>query len=450
MPTRKQILNLFCCAFFTAAWIASVAAQDDASQWKVRPLAQDYVLVCRSPDPANVYCYTPGLARCPNGRLIATMELGGKVKEKKPKPVKGSGSAMVMVSDDHGKTWQYRTNFKIGHARPFIAGDSVYILGQSGDLRVMRSDDWGDTWTEPVTLTDGQKWHQSACNVHYAKGNVYLVMEKRLSRNVTAWGGWGVSEFAPVLLRGKIGDDLTKRESWTFASDLVFNEAVKDKELDWFGVPFYPAFYPEGWNAAWLRSCAPIGWLESNVVQIVDPDNYWYDPKGCTFHIWMRAHTGGTNFAAMCKAVEKDDGTIETMLETVPSGKRIVFVPCPGGQMRFHILYDETTKLYWLLSSQSTDSMTRADKLQADRYNLPNNERHRLQLHFSRNCIDWCFAGLVAVGDSPKQSRHYASMIIDGNDLHILSRSGDAQAKSAHDGDMITFHTVRDFRRLVY
>ena len=136
------------------------------------------------------------------------------------------------------------------------------------------------------------------------------------------------------------------------------------------------------------------------------------------------------------------------MLETVPSGKKVLFVPCPGGQMRFHVLYDEPTKLFWLLSSQATDSMTRADR--PTRFNLPNNERHRLQLHFSRNMVDWCFAGLVAMGASPKQSRHYASMAIDGDDLVVLSRSGDARAKSAHDGNLITFHRVKDFRSLVY
>jgi hypothetical protein len=32
----------------------------------------------------------------------------------------------------------------------------------------------------------------------------------------------------------------------------------------------------------------------------------------------------------------------------------------------------------------------------------------------------------------------------------VLSRSGDRRAKSAHDGNLITFHTVRNFRNLVY
>jgi hypothetical protein len=108
------------------------------------------------------------------------------------------------------------------------------------------------------------------------------------------------------------------------------------------------------------------------------------------------------------------------------------------------------TKLYWLLSSQSTDSMTRAERLPKERFDLPNNERHRLQLHFSKNCIDWCFAGLVCAGASPKQSRHYASMIISGEDLLVMSRSGDERAATAHNGNLITFHRISRFRELVY
>jgi hypothetical protein len=41
-------------------------------------------------------------------------------------------------------------------------------------------------------------------------------------------------------------------------------------------------------------------------------------------------------------------------------------------------------------------------------------------------------------------------MAIDGDDLAILSRSGDERAKSPHDGNQITFHRVKGFRGLVY
>jgi len=194
-----------------------------------------------------------------------------------------------------------------------------------------------------------------------------------------------------------------------------------------------------------------MGWLETNLVQFTDPDHAWYDPSLCTFHLWMRSHTGTSNLACIAKAVESEDRrTITVSLERAPSGEPMLYVPCPGGHMKFHIVFDSKMRLYWLVSTQSTDSMTRPERLPAERYNLPNNERHRLALHFSKNCVDWCYAGLVAVGGSARQARHYASAVIDGDDLHVLSRSGDERAITAHDGNMITFHTVRRFRSLVY
>ncbi len=462
--TRECSKVLGCVSFVAVAVSGAVDAaaesarpsadKKEAAMWKVHPLAQEFVKVYESPDPKRVYCYSPGLARCPDGRLVATMDLGGAGVKDLPGIKAKRGKALwrgkVFTSDDHGETWTHRTDFPFLHARPFVAGKSLYVLGHRGNLMVIRSDDWGETWSEPATLTEKQSWHQAPCNVHYANGCVYLVMERRVSNQIRTWP---VGELAPVLMRGKTDADLTRRESWTFASELVFRSAMNPKtvgKLDYFGVPFFRVDPLKGRSIALRRGCAPMGWLETNVVQIADPDHYWYDPKGKTFHLLMRAHTGGTGYAALAKVVEGDDGSMTTMLETVPSGRKALWVPMPGGQMKFHILYDEKTRLYWLLSSQATDSMTRAEKLPANRYNLPNNERHRLQLHFSKNCIDWCFACLVAVGGSARQGRHYASMVIDGDDLHVLSRSGDERAKSAHDGNFISFHTVRGFRKLAY
>jgi hypothetical protein len=419
----------------------------------IRPLADEHGVVFRSPAPETIFCYSPGLARCSDGRLIATLDLGGPGVSGLPGPKSVHGDfgrpnqGKVFTSDDGGATWVHRADFPFLHARPFVAGATVYVLGQDNDLRIIRSDDNGDTWSEPVWLTRGQRWHQAPANVHQARGRIYLVMERQVYDDVRSWA---VSAFAPVTLRGETGSDLTRRENWTFASELAFRDAIPTERLDFFGVPFFPSLRTQAYEAAPGRGAAPIGWLETNIVQFTDPDHLWHDPTGRTFHLWARAHTGGTGYAAVAKVVEQRDGSMVTMLETVPSGRTVVFAPCPGGQMKFHILQDEVSGLFWLLSSQATDSMTRADRLPAARYGLPNNERHRLQLHFSRNCIDWCFAGIVAMGGSPAQSRHYASMVIDGDDLRVLSRSGDAEASSAHDSNLITFHTVKRFRDLIY
>ncbi len=414
------------------------------------PISEMY----RSPDPAGIYCYSPGICVLESGRIIGTMDLS-RNKCANPEiadPIFGTRSSIgkAFISDDGGDTWRHVTDFPCWHARPFVAGKSIYILGQAGELWVTRSDDDGETWTPAVSLGTGARWHQAPSNVWYANGNVYLVMEKHIHDDCK---GWSVSALAPVLMRASVNDDLTKLESWTFAEAPSCRQTINRHKVHGIAVPFYPAADTDGVPVATdpvRRNMWPVGWLETNVVQFTDPDHIWCDESGHTFHLWMRAHTGGTGYAAIMKVIEKADGTMITVPEKVPSGKEVFFVPCPGGQMKFHILYDEVTKLFWLLSTQATDSMIRPDRMERRRFDLPNNERQRLTLHFSRNCVDWCFAGLVDAAEKPWESRHYASMAIRGDDLIVMSRSGDENAASAHNGNIITCHRVENFRELVY
>ena len=77
-------------------------------------------------------------------------------------------------------------------------------------------------------------------------------------------------------------------------------------------------------NDIWLK------WAGlTNIVQFHDPKHVWYDPDGRTFYLWMRAHTGATNYAAIAKVVESEDGELTVSLANAPSGKPIVYVPCP-------------------------------------------------------------------------------------------------------------------------
>ena len=214
------------------------------------------------------------------------------------------------------------------------------------------------------------------------------------------------------------------------------------------GVPFYrPGDYG---RKGVHRGMSKIGWGEANLIQIKDPEHIWYDPNGRTFHILMRANTGRTNLACLAKAVETEDGRIHVSLETAPSGVPMLYVPLPGGHGSFHIVYDKETRLYWMVSMQATDSMQRIELMHPKRYGLPDNERRRLALHFSKNCMDWCFAGLVAAVDDMGQSHYGGSMVIAGDDLLILMRTADAEAENAHNSNMITFHIVESFRELAY
>ncbi|MBN2559248.1 MAG: exo-alpha-sialidase, partial [Clostridia bacterium] len=305
-------------------------------------LANDFVRI-EDGTAEGLFCYSPGICMGADGRIVATCEVSGKASAlENMKAVchryGGVSQGRIFISDDKGKTFKKVHEFPFMHARPFRCGRRLYVLGHCSDLMIIASDDNGMTWSAPSRLTDGEDWHQAPANVHFEDGRVYIVMEKRKPMGIT---GWMVNNIAPVTMRGSADCDLLNRDNWTFASELYFHEAVRKERLEYFGVPFYwttPETYVE---IAPGRACAEIGWLETNIVRLHDERHYFHN-KG-TLHLFMRAHTGMTGYAAMAKVVEKDDGTMETMIEEVPSGRKIVYVPLPGGQMKFHILFDAET-----------------------------------------------------------------------------------------------------------
>ena len=398
-------------------------------------------IIYKSPSPQEVFCFSPSIAVLPSGRILAGFDFGGPGVAKLPgvKTLSGdynSGNqGKILASDDGGVTWEHLSDLAMYHARLFVDGKRVYFLGHDHGITVSASDDEGKTWTDTELLDDSCQWHQSPCAVHMEEDYVYLTMEKKVGNQ------W--PDVAPVMIRGKRGTDLTKKENWTFSNTFLYPQNMPTT----LGIPFYVtgALTPDGKDK---RYCGPPCFLESHVVKIRDKGHILYDEN--TLHIWMRQHSGLTNIAAIAKCKIKEDGSMEIGMETTPAGTPIFHVPFPGGHMKFDVCYDEKSKYYWLVTSQSTDSMTRPELLPDDRYNIPDNERHRLALYFSTNMFDWCFAGMVAMGKTNLHSRHYASMAIYGDSLLILSRSGDENARTAHNGNLLTLHTVENFRELIY
>lgn len=427
------------------AAMAAMPAYGSASAATRRnaPIANDFVPIWKSPAPAAETSGPVSIAKSVTGRFVATFTNWRRVAGKRIIVDK------VYTSDDHGQSWTHRADVPIVRQRVFRTNDALYMLGGRERLLISRSDDDGETWSDPAPLTDEGPWGGEPVNEWYANGRVYLVNERK---TVADQRGWPAAVYAPVVMSAPVAADLTQRENWTFSNEMSFRDVrAKYGDPNLIGVPFYAEGFYAPDNKADTRPMYEIGWTEANVVQIVDPEHIWYDPTGHTFHLLLRAHTGSTNLACLAKAIESPDGSeISVDIEKAPSGEPLVYLPLPGGEMRFYILYDEPTKLYWMISTQPTDSMKRIELLHPKRWNLPNNERHRLALYFSKNCVDWCFAAFLADAGDVGQSRHNVAAVIDGQDLHFVSRSAGPEAMNAHSANMITFHTIRRFRDFRY
>ena len=120
-----------------SVWVglAGVVGSGGAASWE--PLAQDHVVIYESPDPDNLYAYSPGLCLAPNGDLVATIDLGGPAGKDLAGPLytytrtgrTGSWQGRAYISSDGGESWDMTGQFPWMHERPFVAGESIYILG---------------------------------------------------------------------------------------------------------------------------------------------------------------------------------------------------------------------------------------------------------------------------------------------------------------------------------
>ena len=376
-------------------------------------------VIAESPRPDSIFLYTPGITEGFDGRLIVSVDYGGPGTYLLDGPksdfgdFKAGNQIRILLSDDNGKTWRETPNrIPMMHEIMFKAGKSLYMVGHSGRLLITRSDDNGETWSEVSVLCPDPRWHQSCTPVDIHDGKVTLVYEKWVAEG-HKWPGVG-----PVLMQAPVDADLTYPANWKFSE--LYNPDEDMEASRPSGIPVVKEGQP--------------GLLETNVVRVYDENNPFYDPTGKSVVLMMRANTGFPDIGVMMKGVEKEDGSLAVEKLHYKEGN-MYFAHIPGADLKFYVCYDQESGLYWLLHSQIDGRMS---------------ARRRLALSFSPDLLHWTFAGLVAVGPADNGSRHYATMMISGNDLLIVSRSGDERARSAHDGDLVTFHRVKDFRKLIY
>ena len=385
-------------------------------------LIADEQILFESPDPAGIYCYTPAILVGENRRLIAAVDLGGPGTAALEGPRSRTGDYQagnqirIFLSDDGGESWrESASRLPMMHETLFRTSSGLWMLGHSGALMISRSTDNGESWSAPAVLESEHHHHQSCGRVDIHNGRVYAVYEQSLGNH--SW-----PDVAPVLMSAPEDADLADPANWTFSKRFDPRPALAMAA----GVGLCATRFPAAYET--------LGILETNVVRMHNPASCFYDPSDRSVLLLMRAYTGYENLAAALRGVEQEDGSLKIERYLLPDGRVPFLIPFPGGNMKFHLDYDPVSRLYWMVASQ-------ADGIHSN--------RRRLRLLYSPDCLNWTEAGMVAVGPSENGSRHYATLAFFGEDLVVLSRSGDRRAKSAHDNNLTTFHKVRNFRSLI-
>lgn len=418
-------------------------------------ISTEEFIIIESLLPKEQFCYTPSIDVLPNETIVVSHDLGGDIESLSDyTPFPESSQKMlsrVYLKRKADNSFNYVKTFGMCHARLFTIAERVYIIGHNGAIQIAFSDDYGESWSELFPLTDYTGWHASSCNVWKTAEKLYLCMERRTDGGIS---GWNVAGLSPHILSAGLCADLSVPSSWKISCSFSFSDLFNDPQFKYFGIPFRN----NGFRSPSLEHLeenkivrnSPMGWLEGNVVQIMNRSHIWHDPSGKTFHIFLRCHTAGVGYAAILKVVEDDNGSLFTDFVRTPGGEKLVFLPFPGGHNKFYMLYDELSQLYWMASTQASESMNRVDLVSNDLHGLPNNERHRLVLHFSKNCVDWLFSGVISIGDDVIHARNYPAMVISGDDLLIVTRAGNSSAKNNQYTNLIMMHVVPGFRDLIY
>ncbi|MCL5744169.1 MAG: glycoside hydrolase [Acidobacteria bacterium] len=237
-------------------------------------------------------------------------------------------------------------------------------------------------------------------------------------------------DFLVMVMDADEHADLCRPESWrksALVGNPAYTYAPAMKEI--FGFDFRDTF---------------AGWLEGVLVRL--------------------EHPGGSNgIVDLLRVANNVTGNLSARIAVDDSGtdlkasfERYAFDPGLGCT-HCYVLYDAAGKLYWMTSNVNRDSTrdlsgTKIESMRGGQ------ERSNLALYYSRNCVDWFMAGLIAYSPDWVHSFHYPHFIIDGDDLLVIARSHvespltertvSSQTAGHHNSNAATFHRVRNFRSL--
>ncbi|MEL7087666.1 MAG: RICIN domain-containing protein [Planctomycetota bacterium] len=345
---------------------------------------------------------SPTIARVPNGNLVAYAKTSLT-------PGTTSANGILYESDNDGASWTVKRTMGNIYGPTLFAYDNKLCMlsGEAKTLKLRVSTNGGANWTVHQLKT-------FADDLESGGGAPVLITDDYL---YYAFMDTGASEFWPRKFRLIVAScptdvDFTVASNWTFTSPKSFpdNPAVSGTER---------------------------GWLEPNLAE---------GPDGM---IWLTArvnHPAEGNVAARLKL--NSDRTNLWFNNRYPAARtQTGFLDAPwAGSAKFHIVYDEPSAKYWVMSNPYF-----GPRSGNRRHDLV---RNTMALYSSPNLHDFTLEAKLLEDDLFTTWEHSAwftgfqqpAFIIEGNDLLYISRTAYGSLDNYHDANMITFHRKANFR----
>ncbi len=351
---------------------------------------------------------SPSIIKAPNGNLVVYLKYNNNSDS--------SSVGKLYTSDDGGATWDSLPDLpeSYGTYAPtlFTHDGDLYMLSCEGyNLILRKSINSGSSWTKTVLNTFGQLLESGGgAPVLVHDGYVYYgFMDKDY---------WPVYPIQwPRYYRLRVAScstsvDITNPSNWTITTPEAF--------------PSYPAV-----------SGTENGWLEPNLVP---------GPDG---KIWLIArvdHQANGNVAA-CLKLNSARTDIEFNNIYPATGLNTGFFTAGwAGSAKFHIIYDDVSSKYWVMSNPyrgapSTNTRHPYVRNVLALYSSTDLKNYILEDDLIEDDISasWAESAWCTGFQQP-------AFIIDGSHLLYVSRTAYGTFDDYHDANMITFHKKLNFR----
>lgn len=345
---------------------------------------------------SKTYIGSPSLCILPNGSYLASHDFFGKQTPE--------DQTVIYRSDNKGKTWKQIAQLQQFWGELFVHQNIVYLIGtiKANDNFVIRkSTDGGYTWTNPTDEQNGLilkgKYHCAPTPVVSHNGKLWRALED--ASDPKKWP----SLYKAMALSAPVNANLLEAKNWTTTNRLAQDSTSLNHQF--------------------------LGWLEGNIV--VTPANEIVNI--------LRVHTLDQykEYAAITHI--SVDG------KNISFNPKDDFVNIPGGSKKFTIRYDKKSGKYWTLANyvpQKYQGIVQLDRI-----------RNTLALCSSTNLKDWTVNSIILQHEDYKHHGfQYVNWLVEGNDIIALSRTafddGLSAAADYHNSNYMTFHRIKNFRKL--